>query len=64
MNLIVMEDYWIGASFRTTNLLVLNAGVEILDRVRLAYSYDFASSNHETENYGVSHELSLSFVIE
>jgi len=51
------EDYWLGLSYRTTDALVLLAGLKV-DRFYLGYAFDFTFSEIRSYTYG-SHELTI-----
>lgn len=59
------ENYFVGAAFRghsgpTTDALVLSGGLNISDKLSLAYAYDYTLSGLQTVESG-SHEISLRY---
>jgi len=51
------EDYWLGLSYRTTDAVVLLAGLKV-DRFYLGYAFDFTFSEIRSYTYG-THELTV-----
>lgn len=51
------EDYWLGLSYRTTDAIVLLAGLKV-DRFYLGYAFDFTFSEIRSYTYG-THELTV-----
>ena len=51
------EDYWLGLSYRTTDAIVLLAGLKV-DRVYIGYAFDFTFSEIRSYTYG-THELTV-----
>jgi type IX secretion system PorP/SprF family membrane protein len=51
------EDYWLGLSYRTTDAIVLLAGLKV-DRFYLGYAFDFTLSEIRSYTYG-THELTV-----
>ena len=51
------EDYWLGLSYRTTDAIVLLAGLKV-DRFYLGYAFDFTFSEIRSYTYG-THELTI-----
>lgn len=53
------NKYWGGIGFRTNNMFVINAGMQIIDKVGFTYAYEF-NSNGIGANTSGTHELMLS----
>jgi type IX secretion system PorP/SprF family membrane protein len=51
------EDYWLGLSYRTTDAIVLLAGLKV-DRFYIGYAFDFTFSEIRSYTYG-THELTV-----
>jgi hypothetical protein len=51
------EDYWLGLSYRTSNSVIVLAGLKV-DRFYFGYAFDFTLSDIRTQTYG-SHELTV-----
>jgi type IX secretion system PorP/SprF family membrane protein len=51
------EDYWLGLSYRTTDAVVLLAGLKV-DRFYIGYAFDFTFSEIRSYTYG-THELTV-----
>lgn len=57
------KKYWVGASYRHSDAVVLMAGAVINYLVEVAYSYDVSISNVSKYNGGGAHEVILGFRI-
>lgn len=62
MNVQYMGKLLMGFSYRMKDAMVLVAGVKMMDRLKIAYSYDIVTSPLKTYNSG-SHEIIMSFII-
>ncbi len=55
-----MNSYWLGASYRSGDAIVLLAGLKIKDNIHLGYSYDITTSELHRYSRG-SHEIMLGY---
>lgn len=60
LNLHINNRFWIGASYRTEDAIVAMIGMNITDKLRLGYSYDFTTSDVKKYSSG-SHEIMLGY---
>ena len=60
LNLHINNRFWIGASYRTEDAFVALLGLNITEKLRLGYSYDFTTSNIKKYSDG-SHEIMLGY---
>jgi type IX secretion system PorP/SprF family membrane protein len=51
------EDYWLGLSYRTSDAVILMAGLKV-DRFYIGYAFDFTLSEIRSYTYG-THELTV-----
>ncbi len=51
------DDYWLGLSYRTSDAIILLAGIKV-DRFYLGYAFDFTLSEIRSYTYG-THELTV-----
>lgn len=51
------EDYWLGLSYRTSDAVILMAGMKV-DRFYIGYAFDFTLSEIRSYTYG-THELTV-----
>jgi len=59
-NLMIDNKYWIGASYRLEDAIVILAGLEIMPNLKLGYSYDITTSNIKTYSSG-THEVVIGY---
>ena len=59
-NLSINSRYWIGASYRLQDAIVIMAGLEILPNLKLGYAYDMTTSEIKTYSSG-THEIMLGY---
>lgn len=59
-NLLINNRFWIGASYRLQDAIVVLAGLEIIPNLKLGYSYDITTSEIKTYSSG-SHEIMLGY---
>lgn len=57
------DRFWIGALYRTNNNFSVLAGINITPKIRLGYSFDYATGELSSLAKGGSHELFLSFYL-
>jgi type IX secretion system PorP/SprF family membrane protein len=57
------DRFWAGALYRTENSFALLAGVNITPKIRLGYSFDYATGDLSSIAKGGTHELFLSFYL-
>jgi len=55
--------YWIGASFRSHFSLGLMAGVDIAEKVRLGYAFDYYAHDTYDFNFGGAHEIVFAIML-
>jgi type IX secretion system PorP/SprF family membrane protein len=55
------DRFWLGALYRTENSFAVLAGVNITPKIRLGYSFDYATGDLSSIAKGGTHELFLSF---
>lgn len=55
-----LDGLWVGATYRTSQYMVMDAGIEIKGLVRLCYAYDFNLSKYRAD-IGATHEATLAF---
>lgn len=60
---LLKEVLWIGTTLRNFNALGLTSQMELMDRLRLGYSFEFPLNTLSANNFG-SHELMVSFDLE
>lgn len=59
-NLLINSRFWVGASYRLQDAIVLMAGMEIVPNLKLGYSYDITTSDIKTYSSG-THEIMLGY---
>ncbi|HQW22920.1 MAG TPA: type IX secretion system membrane protein PorP/SprF [Bacteroidia bacterium] len=59
-NLFINSRYWVGASYRLQDAIVLMAGLEIMPNLKLGYAYDLTTSEIKTYSSG-THEIMLGY---
>ncbi len=59
-NVHIKDIFWIGASYRLEDAVVLMAGLNIFKGLRLGYSYDMTTSDIKSHSSG-SHEIMLGY---
>ena len=59
-NLHIKDKVWIGASYRLQDAIVLMAGINIIENLRLGYSYDITTSKLKGYHSG-THEIMLGY---
>ena len=59
-NLFINSRYWIGASYRLQDAIVLMVGIEIIPNLKFGYSYDMTTSEIKTYSSG-THEIMLGY---
>jgi type IX secretion system PorP/SprF family membrane protein len=57
------DRFWMGALYRTGNNFALLAGVNLTPKIRLGYSFDYATGDLSSIAKGGTHELFLSFYL-
>lgn len=57
---IFMKQFWVGASYRTSDAYSIMLGAVCLERITIGYAYDMSVSNIRKYNSG-SHELQLTY---
>jgi type IX secretion system PorP/SprF family membrane protein len=57
------DRFWLGALYRTDNSFALLAGVNLSPKIRLGYSFDYATGDLSSIAKGGTHELFLSFYL-
>jgi type IX secretion system PorP/SprF family membrane protein len=57
------DRFWLGALYRTENSFALLAGVNLSPKIRLGYSFDYATGDLSSIAKGGTHELFLSFYL-
>jgi len=55
------EKFWAGLSYRTSDAVSIILGYKVLDRLNIAYAYDYSISGISKYNSG-SHEICFSFI--
>jgi type IX secretion system PorP/SprF family membrane protein len=58
------DRFWAGALYRTGNNFALLAGVNLTPKIRLGYSFDYATGDLSSIAKGGTHELFLSFYLQ
>jgi type IX secretion system PorP/SprF family membrane protein len=58
---VYLKKYWIGSTFRVNNSLCFMAGIDVKEKYRISYSYDFF--NNKLTTFGATHELGLVLMI-
>jgi type IX secretion system PorP/SprF family membrane protein len=59
-NLMINNRFWVGASYRLQDAIVMMAGLELVPNLKLGYSYDLTTSDIKTYSSG-SHEIMLGY---
>ncbi len=59
-NLHINNRFWVGASYRLEDAIVVMAGMEIVPNLKLGYSYDLTTSDIKTYSSG-THEVMLNY---
>jgi len=59
-NMLIDNRFWVGASYRIQDAIVILAGLEIIPNLKLGYSYDLTTSDIKTYSSG-SHEIMLGY---
>ena len=54
---VYLKKYWFGSSFRVNNSLSFMAGIDIKEKYRISYAYDYFKFNFI--NPGATHEIGL-----
>jgi type IX secretion system PorP/SprF family membrane protein len=57
------DKFWLGALYRTGNSFALLTGINISPKIRLGYSFDYATGDLSSIAKGGTHELFLSFYL-
>jgi type IX secretion system PorP/SprF family membrane protein len=60
LNAHINERFWIGGSYRNEDAIVAMLGMNITEKLRLGYSYDFTTSDIKTYSDG-THEIMLGY---
>ena len=60
LNLLINNRFWVGASYRIQDAIVLMAGLEIIPNLKLGYSYDLTTSDIGNYSSG-THEIMLGY---
>ena len=60
MNVHINERFWIGASYRNVDAIVAMLGMNITEKLKVGYSYDFTTSDIKNYSDG-SHEIMLGY---
>jgi type IX secretion system PorP/SprF family membrane protein len=60
LNAHINERFWIGASYRNEDAIVAMLGMNVTDKLRVGYSYDFTTSDIKTYSNG-THEIMLGY---
>ena len=60
MNAYINDRFWIGASYRTNDAIVAMLGMNITEKLKVGYSYDFTTSKIKSYSDG-SHEIMLGY---
>lgn len=59
-SLMINSRYWVGASYRMQDAIVLMAGLEIVPNLKFGYAYDITTSEIKTYSSG-THEVMLGY---
>lgn len=59
-NLMINNRFWVGASYRLQDAIVLLGGLEIIPNLKLGYSYDLTTSDIRTYSSG-THEIMIGY---
>ncbi len=60
LNAHINDRFWIGASYRNEDAIVAMLGMNITEKLRVGYSYDFTTSDIKTYSDG-THEIMLGY---
>lgn len=60
LRLTFLEGLWVGGGYRSSQYIVMDAGVEIKGMIRLSYAYDYDLSAYRPD-IGPTHEFTLGF---
>lgn len=60
LNAHINDRFWIGASYRNEDAIVAMLGMNVTEKIRIGYSYDFTTSDIKTYSDG-THEIMLGY---
>jgi type IX secretion system PorP/SprF family membrane protein len=59
-NLMINNKYWVGASYRLQDAIIIMAGLEIMPNLKFGYSYDLTTSDIKSYSSG-THEIVIGY---